>query len=74
MDRVRLVGGAARPGERQAAGTRPREGPAQQRPLRDEPGQEQLGRDLPARERPARRRPAFRLDRVVAASDTEQVP
>ena len=69
MDRVRLVG-AARPGERQGAGTRPGEGPAQARPLRDEPdrghpgqeppgrgqlGQEPPGRDLPARERAARR-------------------
>jgi predicted DNA-binding transcriptional regulator YafY len=59
MDRVRLVG-ATRPGERQAAGTRPGEGPAQERPLRDEPdrgqpGQEQPGQDLPARERAARR-------------------
>jgi predicted DNA-binding transcriptional regulator YafY len=74
MDRVRLVG-ATRPGERQATGTRPGEGPAQERPLRDEPdggqpdrgkrdpgqpdrgqpGQEQPGRDLPARERAARR-------------------
>jgi predicted DNA-binding transcriptional regulator YafY len=69
MDRVRLVG-ATRPGERQAARTRPGEGPAQERPLRDEPdvgqsgpgqrgrgqpGQEQPGRDLPARERAARR-------------------
>ena len=69
MDRVRLIG-AARPGERQAAGTRPGEGRAQERPLRDEPdvgqsdpgqpgrgqpGQEQPGRDLPARERAARR-------------------
>jgi predicted DNA-binding transcriptional regulator YafY len=69
MDRVRLVG-ATRPGERQAARTRPGEGPAQERPLLDEPdvgqsgpgqrgrgqpGQEQPGRDLPARERAARR-------------------
>ena len=71
MDRVRLIG-ATRPGERQAAGTQPGEGPAQERPLRDEPdrgqpgqgtraagqeqpGQEQPGRDLPARERAARR-------------------
>ena len=69
MDRVRLVG-AARPGERQATGTRPGEGRAQERPLRDEPdggqpdrgkrdpgqpGQGQPGRDLPARERAARR-------------------
>jgi predicted DNA-binding transcriptional regulator YafY len=79
MDRVRLIS-ATRPGERQAAGTRPGEGPAQERPLRDEPdggqpdrgqpdrgqpdlgqpdpgqpGQEQPGRDLPARERAARR-------------------
>ena len=69
MDRVRLVG-AARPGERQATGTRLGEGRAQERPLRDEPdggqpdrgppdpgqpGQEQPGRDLPARERAARR-------------------
>ena len=59
MDRVRLVG-ATRPGERQAAGTRPGKGPAQERPLRDEPdrgqpGQEQPGQDLPARERAARR-------------------
>ena len=69
MDRVRLVG-AARPGERQASGTRPGEGRAQERPLRDEPdggqpdrgeqdpGQPdrgQPGRDLPARERAARR-------------------
>ncbi len=69
MDRVRLVG-AARPGERQATGTRLGEGRAQERPLRDEPdggqpdrgkrdpgqpGQGQPGRDLPARERAARR-------------------
>jgi predicted DNA-binding transcriptional regulator YafY len=64
MDRVRLIS-ATRPGERQAAGTRPGEGPAQERPLRDEPdggqpdpgqpGQEQPGRDLPARERAAQR-------------------
>jgi predicted DNA-binding transcriptional regulator YafY len=79
MDRVRLVG-ATRPGERQAAGSRPGEEPAQERPLRDEPalgppgrdepgrdepdggqpdpgqpGQGQPGRDLPARERAARR-------------------
>jgi predicted DNA-binding transcriptional regulator YafY len=69
MDRVRLIG-ATRPGERQTAGTRPAEGPAQERPLGDEPGRgqrgqeqpgqeqpghEQPGRDLPARERAARR-------------------
>jgi predicted DNA-binding transcriptional regulator YafY len=74
MDRVRLIG-TTRPGEHQAAGTRPGDGPAQERPLRDEPdrgqpgrqqpgqeqpgqeqpGQEQPGRDLPARERAARR-------------------
>jgi predicted DNA-binding transcriptional regulator YafY len=64
MDRVRLIG-ATRPGEYQAAGTRPGEGSAQERPPRDEPdrgqpgqeqpGREQPGRDLPARERAARR-------------------
>ena len=46
MDRVRLIG-ATRPGERQAAGTRPGEGPAQERPLRDEPDRGQPGREQP---------------------------
>ena len=64
MDRVRLIG-ATRPGERQAAGIRPGEGPAQElpapeRPGRGVPGRGELGRgqpgqDLPARERTARR-------------------
>jgi predicted DNA-binding transcriptional regulator YafY len=51
MDRVRLVG-AIRPGERQAAGSRPGEEPAQERPLRDQPAQGPPGRDEPGRDEP----------------------
>jgi predicted DNA-binding transcriptional regulator YafY len=63
MDRVRLIG-AARPGERQAAGVRPgeraremaaQERPAQERPDGGEPHRERPDPELPARERAARR-------------------
>lgn len=62
MDRVRLIG-AARPGERQAAGVAgeraremaAQERPAQERPDGGEPHRERPDPELPARERAARR-------------------